>query len=292
MGLKDIPIVGIGPGSLPGEDDGAALDYLDMPREMNVYYKPALPEPEAVGAMGGAIQAMDWLQQALERYQPGADPMAMDISGLDAGDRELVNQVLGEGEVGVRYEGTFKARMQESVLAGVWRTFYLAEDEKPVRDFLEVGDLPILARLTDGRDEGALAGLTGVQTAPDVINARPILSELAEHLRTYVPGKAAHVVNLTLLPLSQADLDFLDEVLGHGPVAILSRGYGDCEITSTRIADLWWVRYYNATGKLILNTLEVVDVPIVARAAPEDLDDSRRRLKELLEPYADMWTAG
>jgi hydrogenase-1 operon protein HyaF len=38
-------------------------------------------------------------------------------------------------------------------------------------------------------------------------------------------------------------------------------------------------------GVLILNTLEVVDVPAVVKAAPEDLVDSAERLKEILEPY-------
>jgi hydrogenase-1 operon protein HyaF len=45
------------------------------------------------------------------------------------------------------------------------------------------------------------------------------------------------------------------------------------------------VRYYNYIGVLILNTLEVVDVPVVIKAAPEDLADSAERLKEILEPY-------
>jgi hydrogenase-1 operon protein HyaF len=34
---------------------------------------------------------------------------------------------------------------------------------------------------------------------------------------------------------------------------------------------------------LILNTIEVVDVPEVALAAAEDLDDSRTRLEELID---------
>jgi hydrogenase-1 operon protein HyaF len=38
-------------------------------------------------------------------------------------------------------------------------------------------------------------------------------------------------------------------------------------------------------GTLILNTLEITDIPVVACAAQEDLDDSRQRFRELLEPY-------
>ena len=45
------------------------------------------------------------------------------------------------------------------------------------------------------------------------------------------------------------------------------------------------MRYYNSMGVLILNTLEVADVPSVIKAAPEDLVDSAERLEQMLEPY-------
>jgi hydrogenase-1 operon protein HyaF len=95
------------------------------------------------------------------------------------------------------------------------------------------------------------------------------------------------VINLTLLPLSEGDIHFLGETLGTGPVETLSRGYGDCQITSTAYPGVWWVRYTNSMGTQILNTLEITDIPAVACAAQEDLDDSRQRFAELLEPY---WT--
>ena len=104
-------------------------------------------------------------------------------------------------------------------------------------------------------------------------------------LHRWQPGKLAHVINLTLLPLSPADIQFLGETLGSGPVETLSRGYGDCQITSTAYPGIWWVRYTNSMGTLILNTLEISDIPAVACAAQDDLDDSRRRFSELLEPY-------
>jgi hydrogenase-1 operon protein HyaF len=42
------------------------------------------------------------------------------------------------------------------------------------------------------------------------------------------------------------------------------------------------VQYFNSMNTLILNTIEVVDVPEVALAADEDLLDSRERLAELI----------
>jgi hydrogenase-1 operon protein HyaF len=47
------------------------------------------------------------------------------------------------------------------------------------------------------------------------------------------------------------------------------------------------VQYFNSMQTLILNTLEVVDVPEVAMAAAEDLADSRQRLRELLDWMAE-----
>ena len=285
MGLKGIPIVSIGPGSQPPEDDGANLDYLDMPEGMSVYQKPILPEPDEIKNLSDAFESIDWLQGALEEYRPGDQPRLLDISALDTENRVLVNQILGEGEVSVKYQGVFQARVQESVLAGVWRTIYLDKDGAAVRDLLEVGEVPILARLVDSGDTRAAVDLLSVQPPEQAMNTGSILTEIMDRVNGYRPGKQAHVINLTLLPMSSDDIQFLDKTLGIGPVRILSRGYGHCRVTSTLVPNLWWVRYYNSTGTLILNTLEVVDIPIVVRAASEDFEDSRQRLTEMVEPY-------
>jgi hydrogenase-1 operon protein HyaF len=276
-----------GPGSQPAEEDDSGLEFIRLPQEMDRYCAPDLPEPETVAQLAAARTVMDWLQAALERYRVGDPPQVADISGLDAANRDLVNQILGEGEVSLQYNGSVQARMQESVLAGIWRTCYLDERGVLTHDLIEVADVPLLARtpLAGDCDPGRIAGLTDAIPPAEVMNAMPILSEVQEHLQTWQPGQTAHVINLSLLPLSPADIEFLEQTLGEGPVQTLSRGYGECQVRSTACPNLWWVRYYNSMGTLILNTLEVVDIPLVACAAQDDLDDSRRRMQELLEPY-------
>jgi hydrogenase-1 operon protein HyaF len=54
-------------------------------------------------------------------------------------------------------------------------------------------------------------------------------------------------------------------------------------VSSTSARDVWRVQYFNSMQTLILNTLEVVDIPEVALAAPDDLVDSRERLGELVD---------
>ncbi len=278
-----MPLAGIGPGSQPPEEDGQSLNYIRMPNDMSTYQRPAVPEAETVAHLEGARQAMRWLREALSGYGQATAPLLADLSALDANNRALVNQILGEGEVSVTYSGDVRARAQEAVLAGVWRTLYLDPDDRISCDLLEVADVPHLVRKREGRDLALDGGPP--ETPPEVVNALPILAELESRCQTYRRDGTPHTINLTLLPLSSADVEFLDQRLGRGPIDMLSRAYGKCQIMSTRVMNVWWVRYYNAMSTLILNTLEVVDVPQVACAAPEDLADSSDRLEEILAPY-------
>jgi hydrogenase-1 operon protein HyaF len=282
MNINDIPVRVVGPGSQPVSDQDK-ITYVDMPGGMSTYVAPAMPDPDDVVHMDGAREAMQWLRKALADYKAGAEPVFADLSALDEDCRELVNQVLGEGEVSVTRVGDPKARTQESVLAGVWRTLLFDADDKVVCDLLEVADVPQLARLQTGGGSKVDTSVDGV--GPELSNAPPILVEVESKCREYAKTGSPYSINLSLLPLSDAELEFLDARLGRGPVDILSRAYGKCQVISTQTSGVWWVRYYNSMGTLILNTLEIVDMPSVVAAAPEDLADSAERLGEILEPY-------
>jgi hydrogenase-1 operon protein HyaF len=285
MNLKGIPIVTIGPGSQPAEEDGAQLDYISMPKEMATYQAPPTPEPEDVESLTGAREAMRWLKSALADYRPGGTPLIADITALDEANRELVNQILGEGEVSVTYENDFRARVQESVLAGIWRTFCLDGEDRVTHDLLEVGPSPYVASLHSSRPAQAITDWLPAEAPDGLMNAMAIATELEEHRVAHTNDETPYAVNLTLLPLSPEDITFLNEILGRGPVDILSRGYGNCQITSTAIPRVWWVRYHNSMGLPIVNSIEIIDVPPVACAAAEDIADSGKRLEEILEPY-------
>ncbi len=282
--IESIPVIVTGPGSQPPEFETEQLDFVSLPREMSRYRAPDMPEPEDVLHLRGARAVCDWLGRTLLDYRIGDEPHIADISDLDAANRELVNQILGEGEVSLLYDDAdLQVRMQESVLAGIWRTFYVDDEGRITRDLIEVCDVPVLARRSP--DATTLSDLARDSAPDDVMNALPILTELQDRAAAWRPGGLPYVVNLTLLPLSDGDMRFLDDVLGTGPVETLSRGYGDCNITSTAYPGIWWVRYTNSMGTLILNTLEITEIPAVACAAQEDIEDSRQRFQELLEPY-------
>ena len=281
MSINDIPVTVVGPGSQPEGDQ--QLSYIDMPDDMDTYRAPLLPELGAVQHLSAARETMGWLRQALADYHCGAAPLLANLSALDEASRDLVNQILGEGEVSVTYSGANAARTQESVLAGVWRTMYFDAEDRVVCDLLEVADAPHVVRSAD--ENCRPVDVSKPDAACNVPNALPILTELEYQSEKFNQDGVPHSINLSLLPLSEAELEFLDERLGRGTVDILSRSYGKCQIISTRSRNIWWVRYYNSMGISILNSLEVADVPVVVNAAAEDLRDSAQRLDDILTPY-------
>jgi hydrogenase-1 operon protein HyaF len=273
----------VGPGTQPGEDDGAELEYMEMPKGMRTYSAPALPEPEETQ---GVERALDLLAQVMAAAAaPASDeaPRSFDITGFDAGNRAFIDQALGDGEVSIVAGPTIQA--QESVFAGVWRLHEVDEAGRLKRDAIEVGAFPAaVLEMAHAATLDVTRSHRGRLPA-GVVNALALATELDDKIAAHQPGKEAHVINLTLLPLTEEDVAFLDERLGPGSVTVLSRGYGNCRITSTGTRNAWWVRYFNSRDAVVLNTIEVVDVPGVACAAPEDLADSAQRIGEVLEVY-------
>lgn len=285
--MKDfpIPVRSIGPGSQP-EEDADALNYMAMPQGMQTFRAPILPEPEAFvrqtlgkAALHATVTA---LQQSLQ--QGGNRVVALDH--LPEADRALINSVLGEGEVSARVLPRAPAgdelRVQESVFAGVWRVVHTRGDQV-VSDQLEMGFVPEALQQAAAQDRWLEAPRWNGPLPPNVQNAPLLLAEIEDQWQRWRQGLSPHVINLTLLPMSQEDIGFMDHHLGTGRVVILSRGYGNCRITNTCTPHTWRVVYYNSEDAVILNTVEVGALPAVAQAAREDLEDSLERLREVLE---------
>lgn len=271
-----IPVVAFGPGS---QDEDETLDYITMPSGMATYRPPVLPDD--MSGHGGALQVLQAVLAALA----GTGPARVPLDGLPTAERLLLNQVLGEGEVSAQWlplpGDARSARVQESVFAGVWRVLE-QHAEGELQDWIEVAAVPALLHHAAAADGAQPPDVT--QAAPaEVLNAHHVLAELAQHRAAWQPGRPSEVLNLTLLPMSPADIAWMDHVLGTGRVLVLSRGYGNCRITSTRVPHTWRVIYYNSQDHVILNTVEVGALPAVACAAAEDLADSHERLAEVMQ---------
>lgn len=279
----ELPI--FGKGSQPEEEDGAALEYLPLPQAMTTYVMPTVSVAASAQALQAAKNVLYQLLYELENFVPEKTNQPIVLTGLDGENLQLVNELLGEGEVSVIYNGTQKLRIQESVLAGVWRLQRLNEDNQIAEEWLEIGSIPKIIRYAAFESSNPQIDTDWDALPPGVMNAPPLLAELNAQITGYCHGAEPYVINLSLLPQTEEDLAFLMQRLGPGKVTMLSRGYGNCRISSTGSQNVWWVQYFNSEDTLILNTLEVADVPVVACAAIEDLNDSRQRLQEMLSVY-------
>ena len=280
MKTLSIPVRVVGFGSQPPEEE--ELQYLDMPRGMNAFRMPQVPVEANGDALAAAHDLLARFSSMLSAWDPtsGTGGPRLAVTGLSAGAVKIVNQVLGEGEVSVQVSGARGARIQESVFTGIWRVCELDGDGALVRDWIEVGALPAIA--VDAAHSAATMSPTPVALPQGAMNSPALLNEIADRMRRHRAGSPAHVINLTLFPLTPEDHQVLEQAFPIGPVAMISRGFGNCRITSTLARNVWRVQYFNSMNTLILNTIEVVDLPEVAIAAADDLADSRERLADLI----------
>ena len=266
------PPSGFGPGSQP--DEGEKLEWMPMPSGMATY-EPRIPEIEDAAAAAPALALLERAAEACARAAATGRGETLPLEGLDGPARALIVQTLGEGEVSAKIEGAQPLRAQESVFAGLWVIF---EDGA---DRLEIGAVP--AALTQ-RGFAPVKPAAGpfAPTNPAVVNAPGMVTEIFDAASRRKPGTAPHVINLTLLPHTPEDLDHLDATLGQGAAEILSRGYGNCRVSATAVAGVWRVRFYNSMDVLILDSIEVTEMPEVVCAAAEDLTDSAERIREVI----------
>jgi hydrogenase-1 operon protein HyaF len=258
----------------------SGAEAFDFPSRASAFSFASLPEAEQVRHLGPALDLLRRLRQRLQDVLDSeGEQRFFDLAELDEENRTLVLRVLGEGEVGATVTRP-QAEIRESVFPGIWYVAYPAEEGGTSREGIEIGAIPQV--VMEASRHGGAAAEWPVPGA-GVMNAPAVLAEVRQGLEAWAGKGVPHAVNLSLLPMSTADLEYLQQALGEGPVTIFSQGYGDCRIRGTAIQNLWRVRYFNSEGGPILDTLEIAAVPETALAAREDWEDSAARLDEVLE---------
>ena len=294
-----------------------AIEYMPMPREMTTFQMPALPEPGPGNDIAGARDVLETFLSHFKAWlESGGEPPALDLTDLAPDSLRVLNETLGEGEVAAIVDAgnlrpqaaalrplppegvketwddpafPCQVRIQETVFSGVWREQHIDADGVLLHDYLLAAPIPpVLAALARERAEATLRGL---ELPVGAMNVPALIHELQDAMDRSGPATQAHVINLTLLPLSPEDAAHIDRVLDGGSVVILSRGFGNCRISSTVARNVWRVQYFNNMQTLILNTIEVVEMPEVAVAAREDLVETHARLVDLVQWMGESITA-
>jgi hydrogenase-1 operon protein HyaF len=231
-----------------------------------------------------AARLLPQLADALEAQRAADVGRLFDITDYEEHERELLTQVLGEGEVSglAALPDGAVAQIEEASMAGLWRVRFTDAAGRLAADYLEIASIPHVVE----RAAAFTADKLSFGDAPEgAMNVMPLLAEIDGRMQRHRPGDPAHTINFSLLPVSEIDMEFLQKVLGDGPVQLVSRGYGHCKVTATGARNVWSVQFFNAMSTIILDTLEIGDTPAAARAADEDFHDSAERLREIHEAY-------
>lgn len=118
------------------------------------------------------------------------------------------------------------------------------------------------------------SGLTG--------NAPPLLLELAEQVRRLLASGEPAAIDLSALPLTPADLDWLRDTLGSGEIVITLQANGESTLNETACPGVWWVTHRNEQGVVTAQFLEVAFVPELVKAHPQDVAIGLEQLELLL----------
>jgi hydrogenase-1 operon protein HyaF len=256
----------------------------DLARRRNANLLATRSAEELIERCPEVARLLPQIAEALASQRAAEPSLLFDITDFAEDDRELITQVLGEGEVsGVAglTDGVL-AQIQESVMAGLWRVRFTDANNAQIGDYLEIGSIPRVVRKSA---ELTRPDLTFGEPPEGAMNVMPLLAEIEARLTAHRPGEPACVINFSLLPMNEIDMQFLQKTLGDGPVRLVSRGYGACRVHATGARNVWSVQFFNAMDTIILDTLEIGDTPLSACAADEDFQDSAERLREIYEAY-------
>ena len=117
-------------------------------------------------------------------------------------------------------------------------------------------------------------GLTG--------NALPLLRELLEMVRRLLDSGEPSAIDLSALPLTPADLDWLRDKLGTGEISVSLQANGESTLDETACPGVWWVTHHNEQGAVTSQFIEVTFVPELVKAHPQDVAIGREQLELMI----------
>jgi hydrogenase-1 operon protein HyaF len=120
-------------------------------------------------------------------------------------------------------------------------------------------------------------GLTG--------NAPPLLRELADQVKHLLDTGEPSAIDLSALPLTPADLDWLHDKLGEGEIAVTLQANGESTLNETACPGVWWVTHHNEQGAIISQFIEVTFVPELVRAQRQDVAIGHEQLELMMSSF-------
>ena len=116
--------------------------------------------------------------------------------------------------------------------------------------------------------------------------ARSILAEVARMLEALAKNGTTSSIDLRSLPLTDADRQQLEDLLGRGEVSVELELAGRSSIWETAYAGAWWIRHRGAGDRVSSEEIMVCPIPEILIAHATDIESAADRIKqEMLENH-------
>ena len=110
-----------------------------------------------------------------------------------------------------------------------------------------------------------------------------VLAEVGRLLERLATGGEPGLVDLRSLPLTDADREQLESLLGRGEVRADLDLAGRSEVWETAYAGAWWIRHRGAGDRIASEEIAVCSVPEILKTHMADIQAGARRLRRDLE---------
>jgi hydrogenase-1 operon protein HyaF len=110
-----------------------------------------------------------------------------------------------------------------------------------------------------------------------------VLAEIGRLLDHLATTGASGAIDLRSLPLTAADREHLEALLGRGEIHAELDLAGRSEVWETAYPGAWWIRHCGAGGRVASELIAVCPVPEILAAHPADIRAGARRLSRYLE---------
>jgi hydrogenase-1 operon protein HyaF len=112
--------------------------------------------------------------------------------------------------------------------------------------------------------------------------ALSIMAEIARMLEALADKGESGSIDLRSLPLTNADRDQLEELMGRGEVKAELEVSGDSTVWETSYPGAWWIRHRGAGGKISSEEISICAVPAILSAHPADIEAAANRIKNAI----------
>jgi hydrogenase-1 operon protein HyaF len=110
-----------------------------------------------------------------------------------------------------------------------------------------------------------------------------VLAEVGRLLEELASKGQTASIDLRSLPLTDADREELDALLGRGEVRVELELAGRSEVWETGYPGAWWIRHRGAGDRISSEEIAVCPVPEILMTHPADIETAVRRLRRDLQ---------